>query len=406
MNLITVMERDKMPLPRFWYLPRGEKAVVVMSGDDHSPTRRTGGTASHFDRYKALSPAGCSVVNWDCVRSTSLHLSERDADECPGGRRTPRRASRSASHPARRRRARRRRSPRQSSARIYDTQLAAFPAKYTSVPAQVSSRTHCVYWPDWASNAKVELARGIRMDANYYHYPGPWIGAKPGFMNGGGFPMRFADLDGTLIDVYQQNTNMTDESTTNYPTSIDALLDNAIGSLGYYGAFGANMHTDNTAPHPGAEAIVASAQARSVPVISYKQLLDVGRRPQQLDDPRPQLERRHLHLCHHRRRGRERPADDAADPGPHRHADRDHARRLARHVHGADDQGHPIRDVHRGHSDVRGDVLIETDLIGRLGRSWTDARCPGRRHAAENEADPGVGAGAAPGCWTICGERD
>ena len=34
------------------------------------------------------------------------------------------------------------------------------------------------------------------------------------------------------------------------------------------------MHTDNTAPHPGAEAIVAAAQARSVPVISYKQLLD------------------------------------------------------------------------------------------------------------------------------------
>ena len=33
------------------------------------------------------------------------------------------------------------------------------------------------------------------------------------------------------------------------------------------------MHTDNPAPHPGAEAIVAAAQARSVPVISYKQLL-------------------------------------------------------------------------------------------------------------------------------------
>ena len=36
-NLITLMEADRMPLPRFWYLPRGEKAVVVMSGDDHSP---------------------------------------------------------------------------------------------------------------------------------------------------------------------------------------------------------------------------------------------------------------------------------------------------------------------------------------------------------------------------------
>jgi hypothetical protein len=92
-------------------------------------------------------------------------------------------------------------------------------------------------------------------------------------MNGGGFPMRFADLDGTPIDVYQQNTNMTDESTTNYQTTIDTLLDNATGSLGYYGAFGANMHTDNVAPHVGAEAIVASALARSVPVVSFKQLL-------------------------------------------------------------------------------------------------------------------------------------
>ena len=38
-------ERRQKPLPRFWYLPRGEKAVVVMSGDDHSPAQAPGGTA-------------------------------------------------------------------------------------------------------------------------------------------------------------------------------------------------------------------------------------------------------------------------------------------------------------------------------------------------------------------------
>ena len=214
------------------------------------------------------------------------------------------------------------------------------------MPAPVSSRTHCVFWPDWASNAKVEVARGIRIDANYYHYPGRWIGTKPGFMNGGGFPMRFADLDGTPIDVYQQNTNMTDESTTSYQTTIDTLLDNALGPPGYYGAFGANMHTDNPAPHPGAETIVAAAQARSVPVISYKQMLDLGRRPQQLHDPRTQLERRNVHVRHDRRSRRERAADDAPDPGPDRDSERAHLRRLARRLHGADDQGHPVRLVH------------------------------------------------------------
>ena len=75
-------------------------------------------------------------------------------------------------------------------------------------------------------------------------------------------------------DIYQQNTNITDESGQAYGPTIDALLDNAIGANGYYGVFGANMHTDYAAPHAGAETIVASAQARGVPVISYKQLLD------------------------------------------------------------------------------------------------------------------------------------
>ena len=71
MNLVTLMERDRMPIPHFWYLPRGEKAAVVMSGDDHSPVNAPGGTVSHFERYKTLSPAGCDVAKWECVRSTS-----------------------------------------------------------------------------------------------------------------------------------------------------------------------------------------------------------------------------------------------------------------------------------------------------------------------------------------------
>jgi hypothetical protein len=85
--------------------------------------------------------------------------------------------------------------------------------------------------------------------------------------------MRFADTDGSLIDIYQQNTNITDESNPPLPATIDTLLDNALGPLGYYGTFGINMHTDYAAASAGEDAIVASAQARGVPVISYKQLL-------------------------------------------------------------------------------------------------------------------------------------
>ena len=66
-NLITQMNLDRTPLPRFWYLPRGGKAAVVLTGDDHG----NGGTASQFDTYEAVSPNGCSVADWQCVRSTS-----------------------------------------------------------------------------------------------------------------------------------------------------------------------------------------------------------------------------------------------------------------------------------------------------------------------------------------------
>jgi hypothetical protein len=271
-NLITLMDRDKMPLPRFWYLPRGKKAVVLMSGDDHSPSQAAGGTIANFDGFKGLSPAGCVVANWECVRSTSYvypnsnisnaqaasYVSEGfevalhpNAGSCPT---VPISQSELAA--------------------IFDTQLASWRAKYTSIPTPVSSRTHCVFWPDWASNAKVELANGIRLDANYYHYPGTWIGSKNGFMNGGGFPMRIADLDGTAIDLLQANTNITDETTSNFQAAIDTLLDNAVGPLGYYGAFGMNMHTDNASLHLGAQTIVQAAQARGLPVISYKQMLD------------------------------------------------------------------------------------------------------------------------------------
>jgi hypothetical protein len=271
LNLITRMERDKLPLPHFWYLPRGKKAAVVMSGDDHSPGQSVGGTASHFERYKTLSPAGCVVADWTCVRSTSYVYPTATVTNAQAASYVsqgfevalhPQVGSCPATVP----------TPAELAA-AFDTQLQQWAARYTSVPSPISSRTHCVEWPDWVSEAKIELARGIRMDANYYHFPSAWIGAKPGFLNGGGFPMRFADLDGSLIDVYQENTTMTDESGQTIPTTVDALLDNAVGPNGYYGAFGANMHTDNPAPHAGAEAIVASAQARGVPVISYKQLL-------------------------------------------------------------------------------------------------------------------------------------
>jgi hypothetical protein len=264
-NMITEMNRDKAPLPRFWYLPRGEKATVVLTGDDHAKD----GTPAFFNRLKDSSPAGCSVADWECVRATSylypdtpmtpaqaagfqtdgfevaLHLNTGCADWTAA-----------------------------SLDQMLTNQLAALAAAWPAVRPPVSNRTHCVQWSDWATAPKVEKAHGIRFDTNYY-YNGPdgWL-TKPGLFIGSGFPQRFADLDGTLIDVYQSMTNVTDEtSTMSLPWQVDTLLDNALGPKAYYGVFDVLTHTDY-GDHANENDVVAAAQQRGVPVVSSAQMLD------------------------------------------------------------------------------------------------------------------------------------
>jgi hypothetical protein len=262
-NLVLQMNLAKKPLPRFWYFPHGFEAVVIMTGDDHA----NGGTAGRFDQYLADSPAGCSVADWHCIRSTSyiypgtpltdaqaaayvaqgfevaLHVTTGCANWTPASLRS-----------------------------FYSDQLGTFAADYPSVSPPATNRTHCIAWSDYATQPQVEFENGIRLDTSYYYWPPGWLADRPGFFTGSGMPMRFAGLDGTMIDVYQATTQLTDESDQTYPYEINALLDNALGSQGYYGAFTANMHTDSVSS-TGSDAIIAAAQARGVPVVSARQML-------------------------------------------------------------------------------------------------------------------------------------
>lgn len=262
-NVIIFTNRDRKPLPRFWYLPDGIKAAVLMSGDDHG----NGGTVGRWNNYISLSPANCSVEDWDCVRGTSYvypntpisdsqvsvyqsqgfelatHITSNCTDWTPT-----------------------------TLASFFTSQLGQFASNFPSATAPATNRTHCIVWSDWATQPKVSLQNGIRLDTNYYYWPGTWVLDRPGFMTGSGMPMRFADLDGTMIDVYQAATQMTDESDQTYPFTMDTLLDKALGSEGYYGVFTANMHTD-FAQIPQDDALVSSALARGVPIVSARQVL-------------------------------------------------------------------------------------------------------------------------------------
>jgi hypothetical protein len=269
-NLIIQMNLDRTPLPRFWYLPRGGNAAVVMTGDDHAVNNNEGRTREHFNSFKSASPAGCSWVDWQCVRATSYVMPSTSVPGYAGYR-----------------------AEGFEVALHLDTgcgdftwasingnwndQLQPFKNAFGQV-APRTNRTHCIAWSDWASEAKAARANGVRLDTNYYYWPGSWTGDRPGMFTGSGFPQRFADTDGSLIDVYQATTQLVDEwgdsggSDSWIATHSQALIAKANGPEGFYGVFTANMHTDR--PVANANTIVAVAQHNGAPVVSAEQMLD------------------------------------------------------------------------------------------------------------------------------------
>ncbi len=268
-NIITQSILPKMPLPKFWFLPRKLKAAVVMTGDDHG----SNGTTGRFDQYLTFgNNTPEDVLDWRAVRGTAYIYES-----------TPLTNAAAAAYEA------------QgfeiglhlnSGCNVYtfaglqnsfSTQFSGFNGKYTSLSAARTHRTHCISWGDWASKPKVEVENGIRLNTDYYYWPASWVQDRPGLFTGSGMPMRFADLDGTLLEDYQLTTQMPDESGLSVANFINTLILNAKGPKGYYGVFCANMHLDTNDSGSqsvvGSNAIIASAIANEIPVISAKQML-------------------------------------------------------------------------------------------------------------------------------------
>lgn len=263
-RLLANIILQRRPLPRFWYLPKGVNAAVVMTGDDHGD----GGMRPRFDRYRDADPPECSVADWECVRATGYlyvgnAFTAADAERYTGlGFEVALHADTKC----------RDWSPA-SLAFVVGLQLRQFAAAFPGIPAPATTRTHCAAWSDWSTQPEIEAAHGIRLDTNYYFYPASWTEGRAGWFTGSGFPMRFAARDGRVIDCYQAATQITDESAMDVPAVCDALLDRAVGAEGFYGVVTVNMHFD-VRDHPGSNAIVASARAHGVPVISARQLLE------------------------------------------------------------------------------------------------------------------------------------
>ena len=177
------MNLDRTPLPRFWYLPRGEKAAVVHDGR-RPRQRRHRGPVRPATRRRA--PPAAPWPTGSASALDVLRLSEHADDGRPGGRATRPTASRSRLHVEHglRRTTRRRRCE----SAFDDPARCSSPRPGRAVAPPTTNRTHCIAWSDWATQPKVELANGIRLDTNYYYWPGTWVQDRPGLFTGSGMP--------------------------------------------------------------------------------------------------------------------------------------------------------------------------------------------------------------------------
>jgi putative lipoic acid-binding regulatory protein len=262
-NIIIQSNLAKKPLPRFWYMPKEYKAALIYALDDHGTST---GTPNIFDKMIANSPAGCSVDNWECLRATSwfynsIPLTNQEAVSYYSqgfdmGVHVQNNCTNFTSFA--------------NLDANYITQLQQFQTKYPGLPAQTAHRFHCLVWSDWLTQAKVELSHGMRLSLDYYYWPPSWANGRPGMFTGSGIPMRFADTDGSMIDVYQGVSQLVNENGIAYDVDVNTVLDNALGSQGYYGIFGTH---DDYRDETYSNTTIASAKARNVPIITAKQAL-------------------------------------------------------------------------------------------------------------------------------------
>jgi len=265
-NVITQRASDRMPVPRFWYLPNGRKTVIVMTADNHGG----GSIAGRFEQELNASPTGCSVEDWECIRSTSYlypastGLTDAQARMYTGlGYEVALHVNTGCESLS-----------REQFAATMSSQLADFAQRFPSLSSSpiVTERTHCIAWTDYTTVPEELVKQGIHLDTNYYYWPPSWVNDVPGMFTGSGFAQRFATTSGELIDVYQATTQMTDESGMSFPFTASTLMDRALGPEGYYGTFVANIHSDGSSEGINL-AIIQAALARNVSVISAKQLL-------------------------------------------------------------------------------------------------------------------------------------
>ena len=261
-----------MPLPQLWYFPKQAKTMVIPTADSHGQA-----TSLYTDLANSVASHGGTI---------SFYISQSVVPGSPGDPDTYLTNLRSAGHDMNV-------HPGGTGwisgglEENYHEIINNYWVNVFSLPRSRTIRHHRVEWEGWADIAEfASTTYDVRMSTDVYHY-GLWI-QKPdmtwpmGYINGSGRPMKFVKENGTILDIYQQATQLVDEHmlngagagwmNLNYAQSITVsqkLIDSSLA--GGYASLTTQFHVDYSSHGDGlewAEGTMAYAQANGVPIWS------------------------------------------------------------------------------------------------------------------------------------------
>jgi len=268
-RLFVDIVRDELPgpAPMLHHMPGEARAVVLYSGDED-------GAKTEWDRaeFDFLTRHGARMNLY--IIPTATSTTAADAEEFS-------RHHDLGVHPDLRSLDGK---PMADRIAEYDRQIGMFTEMYGMKPR--SLRNHCLAWAGYLELVEVQAKHGVRMDTNcvsgaYYftqrdHAPYGRFGAA--------MPMRFTRPDGSLIDVIQQPTQISDDLQLNdkieysakfspeqYEVIFSRMLDDAAGR--FHTPIGLCIHPSNFVTYSGESGrmIVHQAQRRGIPVWSFDQ---------------------------------------------------------------------------------------------------------------------------------------
>jgi hypothetical protein len=209
-HCIESLLADKMPLPRFWYFPDTLKCLVTLTND------------GEYKSEKDFEPQFCDVDSLGA--NMSLYIIGVDKVSRGWVNKWTKKGFEIAGHPD---------DTQEAGNPTWNTMDSALRTRKNEIYSSygLPMRTNVNHWFVWcgkdadgaqnlAAEAKLEEKNGIELDINYAHYDmksnqgehflGP-LGTNQGNFTGSGLVMRFADVNGKIINVYQQLNSVYDQ---------------------------------------------------------------------------------------------------------------------------------------------------------------------------------------------------